>query len=227
MIELTVHFYLVRHGQTKLNRYHRLQGITDSPLTKKGKAAAVKVGKNLKEINFVAAYASDLDRTYTTAKLILKENNQSNVPIYRDPGLRELSFGRFEEGKNRQVLPEIIRLLGLLNIWRAFYQPHHASRLTDLFQQVDHSSQIESARQLVNRMTQTLRYIGHKYNSRQPESNILVVTHAMILSVFIESLNGKVPRMLLKNVQVCRVDYTGEKFVLKTAVKAQKGSRKS
>nr|WP_252895007.1 histidine phosphatase family protein [Liquorilactobacillus satsumensis] len=33
---MVVHFYLVRHGQTRLNRMHRLQGITDSPLTKKG-----------------------------------------------------------------------------------------------------------------------------------------------------------------------------------------------
>ena len=32
----TVHFYLVRHGQTKLNRAARLQGITDSPFNGKG-----------------------------------------------------------------------------------------------------------------------------------------------------------------------------------------------
>lgn len=52
---MVVHFYLVRHGQTELNRRRRLQGITDSPLTRKGIAMAEHLGKDLKNVEFSAA----------------------------------------------------------------------------------------------------------------------------------------------------------------------------
>lgn len=222
---MTVHFYLVRHGQTKLNRYHRLQGITDSPLTKKGAAAAVKLGQRLQKIMFAAAYTSDLKRTYTTAQLILKENEHPNVTIYQDPDLREINFGRFEEGKNRQVLSAVLHSIGVINLWRAFYHSQHASHLTDLFRQAEQTSNIENSQQLNERISRTLKYIGHKYDQNQADNNILVVAHALILSVFIESLNGKVPKFLIKNVQVCQVDYQNGHFELKIGPQRSKNRK--
>ncbi|MSE22130.1 histidine phosphatase family protein, partial [Lactobacillus parabuchneri] len=38
---MTISLYFVRHGQTYLNKYHRIQGVIDSPLTDKGIADAV------------------------------------------------------------------------------------------------------------------------------------------------------------------------------------------
>ncbi len=36
----TITAYFVRHGQTMMNRYNKVQGWIDSPLTKKGIADA-------------------------------------------------------------------------------------------------------------------------------------------------------------------------------------------
>ena len=211
---MTVHFYLVRHGQTQLNRWHRLQGITDSPLTGKGQKSARKLGQQLQEIRFTAAYTSDLDRTLKTAKLILKENIQPQTPIFREPRLRELSFGEYEEGKNRKVLPHFLQQLGPLSIWKAMYHHHHAMELTNLFHRIDQNSQVENSQQLSSRITYFMEDLAEKYASRPTESNILIVAHALILSVFIETLDGKVPRFLIKNAHVYRVDYDDKQFKL-------------
>ncbi|KRM04492.1 MAG: histidine phosphatase family protein [Liquorilactobacillus ghanensis] len=211
---MTVHFYLVRHGQTQLNRWHRLQGITDSPLTNKGQRSARKLGQQLQHVRFAAAYTSDLDRTLKTAKLILQENIQPQIPIFQEPRLRELSFGEYEEGKNRQVLPHFLQQLGPLNIWKAMYHHHHAMELTNLFHTIDQTSQIEDAQQLSQRINYFMEDLGERYASRPTESNVLIVAHALILSVFIESLNGKVPRLLIKNAHVYRVDYDNSQFKL-------------
>lgn len=116
---MTVHFYLVRHGQTQLNRHHRLQGITDSPLTNKGMIKASKLGKQLQDIKFAGAYVSDLKRTQETARIILSENLEAKPKIIREPGLREISFGNFEEMKNRHMVPSAIKKLGIKQIVKA------------------------------------------------------------------------------------------------------------
>ena len=63
--------YFVRHGQTYLNRYNRVQGWSDAPLTAKGKADAQQTGKELAAIDFDYLFCSDLPRTVATARLLL------------------------------------------------------------------------------------------------------------------------------------------------------------
>ena len=53
---MTFSVYMVRHGQTQLNKYRRMQGWCDSPLTAKGIADAHKAGRHL-----ALAEARDLD----------------------------------------------------------------------------------------------------------------------------------------------------------------------
>ena len=40
-------FYLMRHGQTRFNVQHRLQGVCDAPLTEVGIEQAKKAGQYL------------------------------------------------------------------------------------------------------------------------------------------------------------------------------------
>jgi len=91
----TVELYLVRHGQTYLNKYHRIQGWSDSPLTAKGIADAKRAGERLAKIPFAAAYASDTTRAQNTAKNILAAN-QAPVALTTEPAFREENFGYFE-----------------------------------------------------------------------------------------------------------------------------------
>ena len=65
-------------------------------------------------------------------------------------------------------------------------------------------------------MRRTLQAIGNTYEQDQQEHNILIVTHGLILSSFIESLDGSVPLFLIKNTNVVRIDYEQGKFVIRT-----------
>jgi broad specificity phosphatase PhoE len=86
---------LVRHGETTWNVLGKLQGSSDSPLTKLGIDQAVRCGRRLKAKQFVAAYCSPLPRARRTAELIL-ENMDTPPPLLEDSALRERSFGAWE-----------------------------------------------------------------------------------------------------------------------------------
>ena len=92
--------YFVRHGQTYLNRYNRVQGWSDAPLTAKGKADAQQTGKELAAIDFDYLFCSDLPRTVATARLLLATDTNTTItePI-PDKAFREEFFGYFE-GQN-------------------------------------------------------------------------------------------------------------------------------
>ncbi|MCC7667300.1 histidine phosphatase family protein [Liquorilactobacillus satsumensis] len=207
---MVVHFYLVRHGQTRLNRMHRLQGITDSPLTKKGAARAYKLGKRLNQVEFRAVYASDLKRTQATAEIIIAENQGPRPAIHCDPGLRELSFGSYEEMKNRRMIPAVLSKVKPGQIFSIVRGPKRVSRVVDLFKSANHGFKVENAQELNQRITRTLMQLGKKYEAQG--GNILIVSHALILSVFIENLSGNLPFLLLQNTHLSRVDYENGKF---------------
>ncbi|AQW21168.1 phosphoglycerate mutase [Lentilactobacillus curieae] len=88
--------YLVRHGQTILNRFRRMQGWVDSPLTEAGERQASATGKLLSQVHFDLALSSDMMRAIRTRDLILAENTASTVTPIIDKNFREVYFGSFE-----------------------------------------------------------------------------------------------------------------------------------
>ncbi|NMM93222.1 histidine phosphatase family protein [Bifidobacterium oedipodis] len=96
---MILHVHLVRHGQTFFNRYNRLQGWSNSPLTEAGIADADKAGNKLKDIEFKAAYCSDTTRAQQTAERILDINEAAGHPrpaLISDMHFREQFYGYFE-----------------------------------------------------------------------------------------------------------------------------------
>jgi probable phosphoglycerate mutase len=112
--------YLVRHGQTEMNRAGRFQGRLDSPLTPLGEAQARRVGARLKALTAELGgkwtiEASPLGRTRRTAALIAES---LGLPVRRhDPRLTEVDFGSWE-GLTRD---EIVALRPDLFETRAFF----------------------------------------------------------------------------------------------------------
>lgn len=84
---------LVRHGETQYNVDRRLQGWTDVPLNKNGKAQARKVANRLASENISAIYTSDHKRAHLTASHIAKEHN---LKLHKTWKLREDKMGVFE-----------------------------------------------------------------------------------------------------------------------------------
>lgn len=96
---MILHLHLVRHGQTYFNRYNRLQGWSNSPLTESGVADAVKAGEQLKGLTFAAAYCSDTTRAQQTAEKILDINEAAGNPrpaLVTDMHFREQFYGYYE-----------------------------------------------------------------------------------------------------------------------------------
>lgn len=190
----------------------------------KGKRMAKRLGKELQNIRFTAVYTSDLKRTHETAELILSENKRGCPPVYRDPDLRELSFGKFEEANNMAVIPTALRTLGLRKILRAFANDEHVAELTELFRTMDGEEEIETSVHLEKRFRRALETIAQEYPDQ--DANILIVTHGLILSNFIESLKGEVPLFLVDNSRASLIDYNNGNFEIKYVNQIKQESEK-
>ena len=84
--------YVVRHGQTQWNLEHRVQGITDIPLTDKGREDAKELKELVKSLDIDVVIASPLSRTRETAAIIVDDKLPINIDdriIERDWGLNE------------------------------------------------------------------------------------------------------------------------------------------
>lgn len=95
---MILHLHLVRHGQTYFNRYNRLQGWSNSPLTQAGIDDATKAGKKLKSLRLAGAYCSDTTRAQQTASRILdiNEDSDSVAQAVSSMYFREQFYGYFE-----------------------------------------------------------------------------------------------------------------------------------
>ena len=89
--------YIIRHGQTYINRFHKMQGWCDTPLTDKGIADAKRVGKVLAQVPFDIALSSDMKRASDTCDYIIQENcNRDELQHIASPFFREQFYGYFE-----------------------------------------------------------------------------------------------------------------------------------
>ena len=94
-----MNIYIVRHGQTDYNVNGRYGGRIDVPLNEVGKAQALEIKEQLKDIKFDKVYSSPLSRAYETAKTI------TNHDIILDDRIIERSNGDME-GKLKSEITE-------------------------------------------------------------------------------------------------------------------------
>jgi probable phosphoglycerate mutase len=96
---------LVRHGQTIWNEEGRFQGRLNSPLTKKGelqaKENALKLRKNIENMENIKIFSSPLGRARDTALIICRELGINTDSIIFDNRIIEFNYGIFE-GKKRE-----------------------------------------------------------------------------------------------------------------------------
>ena len=92
-----INLYLMRHGETIINRAHRTQGWCDGVLTESGIEVAINAGVGLRDIKFDAVYSSDLGRAVKTATIVINENKANEkIKLQELEGLREVYFGKYE-----------------------------------------------------------------------------------------------------------------------------------
>lgn len=155
--------YLVRHGETDWNAKGILMGQTDIPLNTTGiqQAEALRDKITQRGLEFDAVYASPLQRTAQTAKIILP--SESTI-IFSDL-LKERNAGEFQGGSPRKLFDHKIDFLDMNLNSDAFgvepIQDFHtrAAKFLQLLQQ-SHSSDasilVVSSNGLMKRMASIL-----------------------------------------------------------------------
>lgn len=86
--------WVVRHGQTTLNKGRRMQGRTDIPLNDEGVRQAGRAREKIGNIKFDAVYSSPLIRAVRTAEII---GNVSEEELIKDERIIEADFGKYDE----------------------------------------------------------------------------------------------------------------------------------
>ncbi|WP_025014097.1 histidine phosphatase family protein [Lacticaseibacillus rhamnosus] len=202
---MTKRLYLVRHGETPMNVARQLQGITDANLTAKGRDAADRLGELLRPIPFVKAFSSDRERAIETARRIIA-GHQPQPALIKLSALREYYFGGLEGDPGNAVMTRTIRRYGLTASWRAWVGSQRFAGLIRSIRNADPTHQAEDLPDLLVRVRQAFAQI----DTQSPDnSDILVVSHGLLLSALIYQLAPEqLPLGLLKNTSVTRVDVT-------------------
>jgi probable phosphoglycerate mutase len=81
--------YLIRHGETALNR-ERVVQMPDTPLSERGLQQAALLAGRLEDAGVSRILASDYDRAFSTAGQVAES---TGLPVEPEPLLRERHFG--------------------------------------------------------------------------------------------------------------------------------------
>ena len=155
------HVYLVRHGETDMNRQERLQGHIDCELNDTGLKEA-ELSHTLFEragISFDRVYSSPLKRAVKTASVI-----SGGKEVIIEPLIMEMAFGDYEG----RPYTEIDK-----GMWAFFHDPEN----------VTPPACVEPTRKLQERTAQFIDRL--RYES---DKNVLVVTHGIALRAILSSI---------------------------------------
>ncbi len=109
-----MHLYIIRHGQTELNRLGIFQGRSvDAGLNETGWAQAEAFYKQYKNVPFDKIYVSTLKRTRQTVDRFIKRG----TPWCQLSGLDEIEWGIWEGKLSTQKSSKVFK--DLVKLWQA------------------------------------------------------------------------------------------------------------
>ncbi|GAX03414.1 phosphoglycerate mutase [Secundilactobacillus pentosiphilus] len=181
--------YVVRHGQTYFNIYNKLQGWSNSPLTQKGIDGAVATGKRLADIHFDAAYCSDTTRAMDTAKLILKENQASNIKEPQTTMFFREEFYGYYEGNDMAQAWYLAGAPHGLPTFKDIVTKYSIGKAKDYLKEADPFHQAENNEEYWARVDQGFDLIRHNAHLKDGD-NVLLISHGNTLLSLMERYGG-------------------------------------
>ena len=161
--------YLIRHGETDLNRLGVVQGSgVNSPLNEWGEAQAASFFSAYQHVPFDKIYTSNLQRTHQSVRGFIKQG----IPHESYEGLNEISWG-VREGKEPNT--------GDSNYYRNLVT---AWQNGDVTQSAEGGESPEDVRDRQLPVIETIL-------SRPNERNILVAMHGRAMRVLLTTLFGQ------------------------------------
>lgn len=204
--------YLMRHGQTILNKAERTQGWCDGVLTKEGIEVAVNTGLGLSNVNFKAAYSSDLGRAVKTAKIVISENKAStNLKLKELEGLREVYFGKYEGEFQDIMFNDILNYLNVSSIKEAEEKYDFQKEYCNACAALDETEEAESYDIIIKRVMNSLKDICEE-NLKDNGGNVLVVAHGGVIRLIIDYLDKSFALRALDNSSISKVVYENGTF---------------
>lgn len=204
--------YLMRHGQTILNKANRTQGWCDGVLTKAGIEVAVNTGLGLSNVKFKAAYSSDLGRAVKTAKIVIKENRASeNLQLKELEGLREMYFGKYEGELESIMFNDILSYLNVSSFKEAEEKYDFQREYCNSCATLDDTKEAECYDTVIKRVMKTLTGICME-NSDGESGNILVVAHGGIIRLIIDYLDKNFNVRDMDNSSISKITYENGNF---------------
>lgn len=113
---------LIRHGESEWNARNVWTGLTDIPLTDKGKAEAARSATLIRDISFDLAYTSLLKRAQQSLSIILQQLGTLNVPVVRSGAFNERDYGIYT-GKNKAEIQSQLGDIEFLKLRRGWDYP--------------------------------------------------------------------------------------------------------
>lgn len=202
-----INLYLMRHGETIINRAQRTQGWCDGVLTEKGIEVAVNVGIGLRDIKFDAVYSSDLGRAVKTAKIVINENNASGkIELQELEGLREVYFGKYEGERESVMFNDILSYLKVSSFKEAEEKYDFQKEYCNTCALLDETNEAEDYETALNRVMTTINKIC-SCHSGEDDCNVLLVIHGGILRLIIDYLDKSLNIREMNNSCICKVIY--------------------
>ncbi|MGM0113531.1 histidine phosphatase family protein [Enterococcus sp. DIV0187] len=175
--------YLVRHGETILNQFGKIQGWCDSFLTEKGKEQAYLLAKKMEDIKFDCFISSDSGRAIQTAKIISMRNKKSlNFNVYPYHYFREYYFGSFEAEKIETVWKPILDYFG----YKTMKEMEHRETMMTIMntlKRFDPSAEAENHEDFWHRVDKGFENLLEQFESN---SRIFLLSHENFIRSFKE-----------------------------------------
>jgi broad specificity phosphatase PhoE len=187
--------YIVRHGETELNRINTIQGKGENPpLNETGLIQAEKFYSRYRHIKFDYVFTSSLIRTHqTVAKFI-----SNNIPWIATDKIDEICWGDLEGKPTSHVVRE--RFHSLINEWN----------------NGNLNSKIENGESPLEIQIKHKEFVGELLTL--PGDNILVCSHGramrILLSTLLDTPLTKMDQYHHRNTSLYRLSYDGKKFTL-------------
>lgn len=162
---------LVRHGESEWNARNVWTGLTDIPLTDKGRKEAQEAARLLSDIRFDMAFTSLLSRAQETLSLMRTALKQEDIPVYMDAALNERDYGVYT-GKNKLQIKEELGDADFLKLRRGWDYPVKDG---------------ESLKQVYARVTPY--FDSHILPELTAGKHVLVVAHGNSLRALIKKLD--------------------------------------
>ncbi|MCT6892897.1 MAG: histidine phosphatase family protein [Bombilactobacillus mellifer] len=176
--------YLVRHGQTYFNRYNKMQGWSDSPLTQQGIHDAQRIGKIFENTRFSYIASSDAHRARQTAQIIIENNNCNKLKVHEIPEFRESFYGYFE-GNDAFKTWFIVGQKKGYKTFKALVSKYGFDQVKDFMNEADPFHEAETSFEYWRRINKAFKILS-EHVSDETNNPILLVTHGTTIRSIVD-----------------------------------------